>query len=130
MRWANSYYQPALARGTAPCVSCGRPLLVHREQSPAVVAALHDPRPAPGIHVYCTHCNGGGSMRLSNLILYLPAVWTFWNAHPRLQTLPHREMEVSGRAVLVTRLQSVADAAYLDIVAARDLCEGSPYDNR
>ena len=59
-------------------------------------------------------------MRLSNLTLYLPQAWQFWRAHPRLQILPDRDVELDGQEVIVTRLQSVTGSAHLDVIAARD----------
>jgi RNA polymerase sigma-70 factor (ECF subfamily) len=119
MRWANSYYRPALARGTAPCLGCGRLLPVRREQAPQVVAALDDRSSAPGVHVHCERCDATCSMRLSNLTLYLPQAWQFWRAHPRMRTVPDRAVEVDGRAALVTRFQSATGGAYLDVVTDR-----------
>ncbi len=123
MRWANAYYRPALVAGAAPCLTCGRTLPVRREQAPRVVATLHDRSVAPGVHVHCERCAVTSSMRLSNLTLYLPQAWRFWRAHPRIRTLPDREVEADGRAALVTRFQSVTGAASLDVVTARDTYE-------
>ena len=123
MRWANAYYRPALVAGTAPCLTCGRALLIRREQAPEVVAPLHNRVAMPGVHVHCERCAVTCSMRLSNLTLYLPQAWRFWRAHPRIRTLTDGTVEARGQAAPVTRFESVTGAASLDVVTARDTYE-------
>ena len=43
--------------------------------------------------------------------------------HPRIRTLPEREIEMDGKLALLTRLESVADCLHLDIVTALDTYE-------
>lgn len=123
MRWANSYYRPALARGAAPCLRCGRDAPVRQGQDPRLPPSMRDPSAAPGVHVACDACGAAVSMRLSNLTLYLPDAWRFWRAHPRIETLPAYEVEAQGRAALVTSFRGVTGAARLDVVMTRDTYE-------
>jgi hypothetical protein len=76
-----------------------------------------------GMYVVCDGCGCANDVSLAGLALWSPAGRRFWRAHPRLRTLPEREVEAAGRAALVTSFESVADAARLDVVSARDTYE-------
>jgi hypothetical protein len=51
----------------------------------------------------------------------LPEVQRFWAEHRRIRTLlPQHEVEIAGQPALVTRFESVTEAARLDVVSRRD----------
>jgi RNA polymerase sigma-70 factor (ECF subfamily) len=120
MACADSYFRRALAHGTVPCGSCGRPVLLRMGMPDYVPPALRHLR---GTYLRCDRCGCAHDLTLAGLALWSPAGRRFWRAHPRLRTLPEREVEAAGRAALVTSFESVADAARLDVVSARDSYE-------
>jgi RNA polymerase sigma factor (sigma-70 family) len=131
MRWAYPYYQQALAEQHAPCVACGRIAPLCRQLPDDDFQARQDVR---GMYVYCDACQGGYRMRLSNWLLYHPEAWRFWQEHPRLQLLPERASEVTGRPALLVRYQSLVDLAGLEMLVAQNTYEvlaiqqsGGPY---
>jgi len=120
MRWVDARYRPALAGGTLACEGCGRPIPLRHHPPPEFAAALPSLR---GVHARCDRCGLMTDVRLSNLVLYLPEVRRFWRDHPRLRTLPEREVEAGGRPALVLGFASVTDSTRLDVIVARDTYE-------
>jgi RNA polymerase sigma-70 factor (ECF subfamily) len=118
--WAEGYFRQALDRGTIPCRRCGRlvpPRMGMPHYVPPAIRHLH------GMYIFCDGCGCASDVSLAGLALWSPAGRRFWHAHPRLRTLPEREVEAAGRAALVTSFESIADAARLDVVSARDTYE-------
>ncbi len=132
MRWVNGHYPPALRKGSVPCEICGRPLPLHLRLPDDVPLVLNG-NDVPlvlngaerGVSARCNNCGIGCSMRLSNLALYLPRAWRFWNAHPRIHMLPERRVElaVAGRPALLISFAEVAGRARLDVALAADTYE-------
>jgi hypothetical protein len=60
---------------------------------------------------------------IGGIALGQPAAQRFWRANPRMRILPPREVEVAGRAALVTHFESVTGSATLDVVSACDTFE-------
>jgi RNA polymerase sigma factor (sigma-70 family) len=117
---ADSYFRRALAHGMVPCGTCRRPVLLRMGMPDYVPLAIRHLR---GMYLRCDRCGCAHDLTLAGLALWSPAGRRFWRAHPRLRTLPEREVEAAGRAALVTSFESVADAARLDVVSARDTYE-------
>jgi len=132
MRWVNGHYPPALRKGSVPCEICGRPLPLHLRLPDDVPLVLNG-NDVPlvlngaerGVSARCNNCGIGCSMRLSNLALYLPRAWRFWNAHPRIHMLPERRVELAaaGRSALLIGFAEVAGGARLDVALAADTYE-------
>ena len=72
------------------------------------------------MQIGCPHCGQIDGNPLQYLVLDLPIMQRFWREHPRISVLPEREIEVDGRAVIVTSFVSVSDAARLDVISAAD----------
>jgi len=53
----------------------------------------------------------------------MPETQQFLREHPRVRTLPEREIEVDGQLALVTSLESITESARLDVVTALDTYE-------
>jgi hypothetical protein len=106
-----------LTHGTVRCTQCGRPDALLRGLPDDVPPLL---RGMPGVYVRCPVCRMAWWTTLSGLALWLPAGQRFWRRHPRLRTLPTREVEAEGSRALVTSFESVSDAARLDIIYAHD----------
>ncbi len=125
-------YKPALMRQLAssednygrglvgraiPCPSCGRTTVTR-------VGFYADSPSAPNTHFAISECPACGRVAshstLAGAVLTMREARHFWRRHPRIRTLPEREVEVDGRSVLVTSLQSVPCGSRLDIVTERD----------
>jgi RNA polymerase sigma factor (sigma-70 family) len=120
MACADGYFRRALAHGMVPCGTCARPVLLRMGMPDYVPSAIRHLR---GMHLRCDRCGCAHDLTLAGLALWSPAGRRFWRAHPRLRTLPEREVEAAGRAALVTSFESIADTARLDVVSARDTYE-------
>jgi RNA polymerase sigma factor (sigma-70 family) len=119
MRWVNTYHQPT-AHHSSPDTFCGW----SRALRPSRAETLPEPQKhARGMLMCCAPCDQEGTMRLSNLVLYLPQAWQFWRDHPRLRLLEERLIEHQGRAALVTGFRSMTEALQLDIVLAQQTYE-------
>jgi RNA polymerase sigma factor (sigma-70 family) len=57
------------------------------------------------------------------LALSTPEGRRFFREHPRIRSLPDREIEVDGRPAAVTSFASVGDSALLEVVVARDTAQ-------
>jgi RNA polymerase sigma factor (sigma-70 family) len=118
MVWVHGYYRQGLENGTVACVGCGRSARLR----------LHLPDTVPpyarglrGLHVRCDGCAGVVCFEeLSNLALSLPEARWFWREHPRIRTLPEREVKADGRPAVVTTFESVTDSARLEVVFSRE----------
>jgi hypothetical protein len=120
MVWADGYQRPALARGAAACTRCGRSARLRMgmpEDAPQNVRARR------GVHVRCDRCGPTYWTALTGLARDLPEARRFWREHPRMRTLPEREVEAAGSPALVVGFESVADGARLDVLVVRDTFE-------
>jgi RNA polymerase sigma-70 factor (ECF subfamily) len=115
--WAHDYFRRAIAARAAECTHCGRParlrLSLHEETS----AMLENPHT---VYVECEACGEVVCSSFGGLVASLPEVQRFWREQGRIRTLPGRGIDVAGGAALVTTFESVAGAARLDVVSARD----------
>ncbi|HKO24741.1 MAG TPA: sigma-70 family RNA polymerase sigma factor, partial [Chloroflexota bacterium] len=114
----HAYYRKAIDERAAVCTNCGRPahfrLSLHDDTSTLVT----DPHL---LYVRCAACGEITSSSFGGLVMSLPEVQRFWAEHHRIRTLlPQREVEIAGHPALVTRFESVTDAARLDVVSRRD----------
>jgi hypothetical protein len=116
MAWAEGYYARGLPERAAPCMSCGR-------RTPVGIVA-DDALTLSGlrytIQSHCAACGFSSQSALLSITLSLPAGRRFWRDHPRVRTLPERDVEVDGRHAVVSSVESVTDGAGLDVVIAPD----------
>ena len=118
---ADSYYQAALASGAAACPDCGGPARLHRRPPEAAPVAWRGER---GLHLYCASCDAPTSWAtIRALVIARPEGRRFWKRHPRIRSLPAREVAVAGRAALLSAFVSVDGAARLEVLSARDTYE-------
>lgn len=113
------YYQ-ALACPTASCLACGDQTQVkvaHQKKMPSPPYEMSE------VFLHCPACDWSSSNTLGGLVLALPEVQRFWSQHPRLRTLPPREIERQGSPAFVTRLESLSGAAEIEVISARDTFE-------
>ena len=116
MVWANNYYRSGLVDGSVTCMKCGRKAALQvglPQDVPPSRREMH------GVHVTCV-CQPSNFTTLTGLALYLPEGRRFWQEHPRIQTLPEREVEMDGRAALLISFESITEDARLDVVLSQD----------
>jgi hypothetical protein len=70
--------------------------------------------------VSCSHCSNYATTFLDHIAQALQAGQHFIQSHPRIITLPEHIIEVDGRPAAVTRIESVTDSAWLDVVLSLD----------
>jgi len=116
LRWTAAYWA-GLVDGHVPCPLCGRPTLWR------VGLDDNDPSPRPAAWAACTACHCRAHADIGGIALGQPAAQRFWRANPRIRTLPPRQVEVAGRAALMTQFESVTGSATLTVVSARDTFE-------
>ena len=112
--FCDDYYQRALAEDRAICHTCGGAATVHPFLPECELPRIRGWR---GAHIYCAICNESVHASLDGLMLSLPTVRTFWQQEGRIRTLPEREIEVDGRAAIVTRFESCSSSATIDLVS-------------
>jgi hypothetical protein len=101
------------------CLRCGRSAPILLAPLPGTPEAQRD---EPGLHAAC-RCPARNNSGLSGLALFTPEGRRFWREHPRMRLLPTRQVETDGRDAVVIGYESVAGAAQLDTLFARDTFE-------
>ncbi len=113
-RWVNTYYhQPVLPHSPSPGTFCGWSRFLYTSLAKASTESQKHTR---GMLMCCAPCGQGGTMHLSNLVLYLPPAWQFWHDYPRLQLREERPVEYQGRDALVTSFRSMTEPIQLDVI--------------
>lgn len=113
-------YQTAIRQGAVPCRKCGRSLPLRYTVAHYAPPSIRDKR---GLHMYCPDCDSGSYESLDGLALNLPQGRAFFQAHPRIYTLPQREIERDGIAAVVVPFASVDGRATYDVILKRDTYE-------
>ncbi len=122
--WDHNYYRPNLSARTIPCPACGRPTELQRGPSEhPSLSPWH--RNRHGIFHQCDRCTPANYCweSLEFMVLALPEGRRFQQEHPRIRSLPHQEVEVDGRAALVTTFESVTNTDRFVVISARDTYE-------
>jgi RNA polymerase sigma factor (sigma-70 family) len=120
--WAYGYYRRALEGKPVPCAQCGR-LADLRLVLPDEVAALGtDARMASapyGLLGRCAACGWPSFASPLGLVLSLPEVRRFWHEQSRMRLISGQStLEVEGQLAFVTRFESLAQHARLDVISA------------
>ncbi len=102
--------------GTAPrCPHCRRPARLAERNSDQFSWWGK-----PSYRYQCIGCDWRWDFTLTGFVLSLPAGQRFRQSHPRLRSLPVRQVEAEGLPALVATLEDVAQPARLEIVCHRD----------
>jgi RNA polymerase sigma-70 factor (ECF subfamily) len=120
--WANGYFGEALRNGVVACRRCARPAALTVDPG----GEDHSASPlanARALVVTCGYCGLRNTQSHAGLILASAQGQAFWRTHPRIRLLPEREVEIQGRAALVTSFASVTDGARFEVVSARETYE-------
>lgn len=120
MAETNELYRETQRRGGDDCPECGARVQVRYSLPHGNPGPWGDPR---GMSITCPHCGGGycGSLRM--LTQSLPEVRAFWKRHPRMHTLPYRDVELDGVAAVRITFESLGDPASIDVFTTSDTCE-------
>jgi RNA polymerase sigma-70 factor (ECF subfamily) len=114
----HAYYRKAIDERAAVCTNCGRAAQFRHSVHDDTSTLVTDPHL---LYVQCAACGEITSSSFGGLMMSLPEVQRFWAEHRRIRTLlPQHEVESAGHPALVTRFESVTDAARLDVVSRRD----------
>jgi len=113
-------FQSAIRQGFAPCSECGRSLLLRHTIAHYAPPSVRAKR---GLHIYCHDCESGSYETLDGLALNLAPGREFFQAHPRIHSLPQREIERAGVPAIVVAFAGVADNATYDVILQRDTYE-------
>lgn len=114
------YYWQAIDKQHAPCIVCGSPAhvkLLLPQDLPERYLKLGDQH---GIAIMCSTSHHRHINTLSHLTFDLPQTRQFWRKHPRMRWQPGPQIDYNGQAAVISRFQSLADAAYLDIICTQD----------
>lgn len=117
MQWDHAFLRHALPSGSGTCFACGHHTRVRCELGGAARHLAGDVR---GVDASCVSCGCPNWMTLPSLVRCTPEVRRFWQRHPRMYTLPERDIEVAGQAAVLTSFHSVTGWARMEVVSARD----------
>lgn len=120
MTHSHNYYRQGLLNRLIHCVKHGHPTSLHMD---IPVEASPSMRNSQGFHVRCDKCDSISFITHRGLVRCLPEAQRFWKEHPRLRSLPEREVEADGAIVIVTSFQSVTGEARLDVISLRKTFE-------
>lgn len=113
-------YQAAIRQGEMPCRRCGRSLPLRYTIAHYAPPSIRAQR---GMHLYCTDCECGSYETLDGLALGIPEGRAFFQEHPRIYTLPQREIERDGVTAIVVSFASVDNRATFDVILKSDTYE-------
>ncbi len=116
MSWMGDYLRPALSTGRVVCWNCGHSTPLHLQLPPWAPRSIQGRR---GVYVKCEACHYASYGELDGLAINLPQAQNFWRAHPRIRTLPQREIEFEGRPAILVCFESVAGSAQLEVIVAQ-----------
>ncbi len=114
--WADGHFGRGISEGVVGCLGCGRPVPL----MPAERGSAGGPYFRHEVRAHCTRCGLLSSATLFGLALTAPESRRFRREHRRIRALPVRQLEVLGRAALLTSFESVAGSARLHVLHARD----------
>lgn len=106
--WASEYFRGGA--GAAHCTRCRRPISVRRHRE----GGRH------GLHGVCRACGEEVWSSVLGLALSRPEARAFLAEHPRVRTLPERDLAYGNAKATLVRLEAVLGSAALDVLFARD----------
>jgi RNA polymerase sigma-70 factor (ECF subfamily) len=129
--WEPTYYRMGIKRGSAPCITCGELMRLHRfhPSSAPSWSSNGEIRRAFGseqrhsVAFICEVCDTFCLALSNGIARWEPVTQQFLRKHSRVRTLPERAIEVDGRPAIVTSLESLTDNARLDLILDLETCE-------
>ena len=120
MAHSHGYWRQGLLEHQALCVKSGHLTSVRMQMPTDTLPSMRD---AIGLHIRCERCDSTSYITHRGLVRCLPEARRFWQEHPRLRSLPERELEVDGVMGIVTGFQSITGQARLDVISLRETLE-------
>ena len=117
---AHTHYRQAQLGREAPCPDCGELVPLRLMLPPDRRGPWGDRR---GMVLVCARCDGGSSITLRMFAQSQPEVRAFWKRHPRMRSLPYREVELNGVPAVVITFESLGEPACVDVLTTRDTWE-------
>jgi len=114
LTWSGGFYRHGLAHRAAACPKCGHAAPVYTGPPTHWPTA---PQTAHMIHLRCDRCGITPNVALAGLVLALPDVRRFWQAHPRMKLLPDRLISVAGHPAVLTTFASITGCGSLDVLS-------------
>jgi DNA-directed RNA polymerase specialized sigma24 family protein len=115
------FYKHGIAGRTARCHGCGRRAPLRTSPYDVFGYRVFGYR---DVQTDCPHCGRVNAVgTVAAVALMLPESRAFEREHRRIRTLPGREVEAAGVPAIVSRFESVAGSARLEVVLARDTLE-------
>ena len=120
LREAHNYFRSALALGVAACACCGASATLRFGLPIGLSAPMAR---LDGVRVECSRCGAVSFEPESGLVLTLPEVARFWRQEKRMRMRPGVPIESQGRPATLTRIESVAGSAVLDVISLQESFE-------
>jgi RNA polymerase sigma-70 factor (ECF subfamily) len=120
MALMDDHYRLRLVNRTVPCVSCGRPTPL-RDGAPPDAPPL--PVEIDAVYIRCAACGTLATTARAAMALCLPEGREFWRRHPKIRFRPSSPVEAAGRPAIISRLESLTDSAWLDVITDRETYE-------
>lgn len=118
LAWLGDYYWRAINMQQVNCKICGE-LALARIYQPQDLPPDPEVVPHCGVYLLCTACGLLDANSFPHLTLDTPEARQFWRKHPRMYWQPYGEIDYAGQPALISRFQSVSDAARLDVICQR-----------
>jgi RNA polymerase sigma factor (sigma-70 family) len=118
MAYMQRLFEPRQTSQTIPCQRCGQPAPIQFELPPSVPVYANLGR--HGVYILCPRCGSTSHADIYGLALNTLAGQRFWQANPRMRTLPAVEVDAGGRPALLLRFESLANTAALELTLSRD----------
>ena len=116
LSWSHHYFLAAAQTGITHCYSCSKIIPASRIK----VRCLPN-WSGPAVQLDCSSCKATCTGVIS--LIFYPEVLKFWQQHPRMRVADQQPILFSGRPALLTRFESVTDAAQIELVQAADKLE-------
>lgn len=115
--WMDGFFRNAVTTGRAICQQCGQHTPLHLCLP---LSAPPSVRARRGMHIKCEYCGAGSYESLDGFALHMPAGRRFWREHPRIRTLPQRELSYQGAPAILISFESVAELDTIDFIIHRE----------
>jgi RNA polymerase sigma factor (sigma-70 family) len=115
-QWWEQYYRAASVMCSADCPICGRPARVTMTP-PANAPRLV--RSVGGMYLCCERPEHVCCVSAAGIAFHQPESRAFWRRHPRMALTDQRDIVFAGRPAVSVTMQSVTDAARLEVILDR-----------
>jgi RNA polymerase sigma-70 factor (ECF subfamily) len=113
----NHHFNRALVDFSGSCDACGRTNTLVPTLPQQVTPRL---RREPGLHIMCSGCKRLSWLSLRSFAQTIPEAREFWKLHPKMYSLPIRELEANGRPAYMVSFRGVNDGAEMDVIMDRE----------